>query len=102
MYISNPYFGSLCINGGRYQDHCAPDFMYNSGRILQGQLNGSESNYYTKEGDVVKMRCLPYVYLVGVTKAGTTDLYSKLLHHPDIVEPSMKEPMWFDRNRIGR
>ena len=49
-----------------------------------------------------RIRCLPYVYLAGVTKSGTTDLYDTLLLHPDIVAPSMKEPMFFDRNRLGR
>ncbi|KAK3237964.1 hypothetical protein CYMTET_51991, partial [Cymbomonas tetramitiformis] len=36
-----------------------------------------------------KRVCLPYFYLIGATKSGTTDMYWKLMAHPEI-RPPMK------------
>ena len=47
------------------------------------------------------MRCLPYIYLVGVTKSGTSDLFENIIKHPNIVPGAIKEPMWWNRHRIG-
>ena len=52
-------------------------------------------------GDTFRVRCLPLVYLVGVTKSGTTDLYGNIVQHPDVVRPATKEPMWWNRLTIG-
>ena len=47
--------------------------------------------------------CVPYVFLIGVTKSGTTDLY-KLLQSHALIEPQSrkKEPHFLDRTRRGR
>ncbi|KAJ8045542.1 Carbohydrate sulfotransferase 15 [Holothuria leucospilota] len=43
------------------------------------------------------LKCLPYFYLIGVSKCGTTDIWAKLALHPQIA-PSTKEPhYWRDR-----
>ncbi|XP_076448501.1 uncharacterized protein LOC143285156 [Babylonia areolata] len=47
------------------------------------------------------LRCLPYFYVAGVAKSGTSDLYRRLSHHPDILQGSMKEYHWWDRGRFG-
>ncbi|ELU18071.1 hypothetical protein CAPTEDRAFT_107906 [Capitella teleta] len=52
-------------------------------------------------GETTRTRCLPLVYLIGVTKSGTTDLYDSIVKHTEIAEPSMKEPMWWNRFTIG-
>ena len=54
-----------------------------------------------RSGATYQVRCLPLVYLIGVTKSGTTDLYDSIVMHPDVVMPAMKEPMWWNRNTIG-
>ena len=47
------------------------------------------------------LRCLPYFYIAGVAKCGTTDLSKRLRMHPDIMEGELKEYHWWDRLRYG-
>ena len=44
-------------------------------------------------------RCLPYFYLIGVSKSGTCDLYDAIKLHPKIAVPNRKEPTYFNRIR---
>ncbi|XP_071479278.1 carbohydrate sulfotransferase 15-like [Diadema antillarum] len=44
-------------------------------------------------------QCLPYFYLIGMPKCGTTDVWNKLIAHPHVVETG-KEPHWWSRVRI--
>ncbi|XP_053381985.1 uncharacterized protein LOC123541018 [Mercenaria mercenaria] len=46
------------------------------------------------------LKCLPYFYLIGAPKCGTTDLQRRLVQHPDISDRIVKEPQWFSRNRF--
>ncbi|KAK7102837.1 hypothetical protein V1264_021003 [Littorina saxatilis] len=46
-------------------------------------------------------RCIPYFYIAGVAKCGTTDLYRRLRLHPDIMKGTMKEYHFWDRERFG-
>ncbi|XP_072019378.1 carbohydrate sulfotransferase 15-like [Amphiura filiformis] len=48
-----------------------------------------------------KLTCLPSFMLTGVGKCGTTDVWDKIVAHPDIVV-SDKEPRWWTRLRVGR
>ncbi|XP_060593486.1 carbohydrate sulfotransferase 15-like [Ruditapes philippinarum] len=49
-----------------------------------------------------QLHCLPYFYIIGVKKSGTSDLYSRLRRHPEICTPSFpKESQWFSRFRFG-
>ena len=50
----------------------------------------------------LRMRCLPYFYLIGQPKSGTTDLFYKLNMHPDIAMGTHKEPHWWTRKRFGK
>ncbi|KAK7087190.1 carbohydrate sulfotransferase 15-like [Littorina saxatilis] len=43
--------------------------------------------------------CLPYFLLAGVSKCGSTDIFSRLSGHPQVVPPKEKEPRWFDWRR---
>eukprot|EP00057_Strongylocentrotus_purpuratus_P012392 XP_011666866.1 PREDICTED: carbohydrate sulfotransferase 15 isoform X2 [Strongylocentrotus purpuratus] len=47
-----------------------------------------------------ELNCLPYFYLIGMSKCGTTDLWKKLTSHPDIVDVP-KEPHWWGPRRTG-
>ncbi|GFS09933.1 carbohydrate sulfotransferase 15 [Elysia marginata] len=42
-----------------------------------------------------KLRCLPYFYVAGFPKSGTTDFYNIFRHHSEY-EMSMKEYHWFN------
>ncbi len=50
---------------------------------------------------VGKLRCLPYVYILGVEKCGTTELYDKLTLHPQVAKGKLKEPIWWCQRRFG-
>ena len=48
-----------------------------------------------------KFYCLPYFFLAGFPKCGTTDLYAKLKWHPEITSSCGKELHWWTRARFG-
>ncbi len=50
-------------------------------------------------GHAWRLRCLPYFLILGQPKSGTTDLYRKILLHPDVTSSAMKEPHWWTRRR---
>ncbi|KAK7505123.1 hypothetical protein BaRGS_00003693, partial [Batillaria attramentaria] len=45
-----------------------------------------------------RLQCLPYFFVGGVSKAGTTDLFARILQHPDVVNTA-KETEWFTNHR---
>ncbi|XP_045160024.2 uncharacterized protein LOC123525220 [Mercenaria mercenaria] len=47
-----------------------------------------------------QFQCLPYVYVIGVKKSGTGDLFYRLSLHPDFIRPGFKEAQWFARKRF--
>ena len=53
-----------------------------------------------KSGDKWRIRCLPYFYIPGISKCGTTDLYTAINKHPDVASTSMKEPIFWNRIRL--
>ncbi|KAI4812355.1 hypothetical protein KUCAC02_023753 [Chaenocephalus aceratus] len=50
---------------------------------------------------VFRLRCLPYFYIIGQPKCGTTDLFHRLLLHPEVKFNILKEPHWWTRKRFG-
>ncbi|XP_074531135.1 carbohydrate sulfotransferase 15-like [Halichoeres trimaculatus] len=54
-----------------------------------------------RDGKLFRLRCLPYFYIIGQPKCGTTDLFHRLLLHPEVKFNSMKEPHWWTRKRFG-
>ncbi|XP_060603724.1 carbohydrate sulfotransferase 15-like, partial [Ruditapes philippinarum] len=52
-------------------------------------------------GPEVKINCLPYFYVVGVSQCGTKDLFERLTQHP-LISGNMKPGnRWFTRLRFG-
>nr|BAF85811.1 N-acetylgalactosamine 4-sulfate 6-O-sulfotransferase [Todarodes pacificus] len=47
-----------------------------------------------------RLRCLPYFYIAGMPKSGTTDFYRRINTHPDIIKCQRKEPHWWTRIRF--
>ncbi|RXN36004.1 carbohydrate sulfotransferase 15 [Labeo rohita] len=67
------------------------------------QLSGSFRQRLTwHDGKLQRLRCLPYFYIIGQPKCGTTDLYERLRLHPDVRLTPPKEPHWWTRKRLGR
>ncbi|XP_008312809.1 carbohydrate sulfotransferase 15 isoform X2 [Cynoglossus semilaevis] len=54
-----------------------------------------------QDGKMYRMRCLPYFYIIGQPKCGTTDLYARLKLHPEVLFSTIKEPHWWTRRRFG-
>ncbi|XP_052762534.1 carbohydrate sulfotransferase 15-like [Mya arenaria] len=46
------------------------------------------------------LQCIPYFYLIGAPKSGTTDLFRRLIKHREISEYVVKEPHWLTRKRF--
>ncbi|XP_072037461.1 carbohydrate sulfotransferase 15-like [Amphiura filiformis] len=63
-------------------------------------LEGYSNPCWKQGGD--QIRCLPKLFLAGVAKCGTTDLYLKVASHPLIIHAKEKEPSWWTRNRYDR
>uniref|UniRef100_A0A671RQU1 Carbohydrate (N-acetylgalactosamine 4-sulfate 6-O) sulfotransferase 15 n=1 Tax=Sinocyclocheilus anshuiensis TaxID=1608454 RepID=A0A671RQU1_9TELE len=52
-------------------------------------------------GRLYRLRCLPFFYIIGQPKCGTTDLFDRLRLHPEVHFTTMKEPHWWTRKRFG-
>ena len=50
-------------------------------------------------GENKTIHCLPYFYVVGFSKCGTTDLHSRVGQHPQVMSVK-KEMQWFSRRRF--
>lgn len=50
--------------------------------------------------NVKRLRCLPYFYIIGFPKCGTTDLWERLIRHPQIVAKHKKESHYIDDKRF--
>lgn len=59
-------------------------------------LSSYKNPCYIKYTTDKKLHCLPYFFLLGTPKSGTTDIWSKILAHPEIVTTA-KEPHWWTR-----
>ncbi|XP_063731686.1 carbohydrate sulfotransferase 15-like isoform X2 [Eleginops maclovinus] len=60
-----------------------------------------QQHLYHRGSKVFRLRCLPYFYIIGQPKCGTTDLFHRLLLHPEVKFNTMKEPHWWTRKRFG-
>lgn len=78
--------------------------------MLLFNLNSENRNYLTKEQvsrlnrNIFKTKssegttfCLPYFFIAGFPKCGTSSLDAALIKHPQIAAPRSKEPHWWTR-----
>ncbi|XP_028325291.1 carbohydrate sulfotransferase 15-like [Gouania willdenowi] len=56
---------------------------------------------HQENGKHFRLRCLPYFYIIGQPKCGTTDLFHRLRLHPEVKYNTLKEPHWWTRKRFG-
>ena len=47
-------------------------------------------------GEDGALRCMPYVFILGVFQCGVRDIYSRLLMHPDVAATANAAPHWWD------
>lgn len=81
-YSNNPFPAMLQPSFGKLE------------QIFTDRLQRHESN-------ARRTRCLPYFYVIGASKSGTTDFFENLIRHPNIAEPAAKEPTWWNA-RLGK
>lgn len=48
------------------------------------------------------LQCIPKVYLLGMPKSGTSELWGTLVHHPKILKARRKETRFFTRGEFAR
>eukprot|EP01039_Chlorochromonas_danica_P003690 gene3690-4037_t len=46
--------------------------------------------------------CLPYAYILGQPKSGTSDLFSRMVSHDLVIPPFRKEVRWFTRGEFNQ
>ncbi|XP_028826528.1 carbohydrate sulfotransferase 15 isoform X2 [Denticeps clupeoides] len=63
--------------------------------------NAFREHFFKRNGKYFRIRCLPYFYIIGQPKCGTTDLYDRLRLHPEVRFSIFKEPHWWTRKRFG-
>ena len=77
------------------------DYIHSPGLpVTQQPYNTSYKNPCWNEEE--EFYCLPYFFIGGFPKCGTTELYDKLIWHPEIISPARKEPHWWTRDRFTR
>ena len=47
------------------------------------------------------LKCVPYFYIAGVPKAGTSDLFNRVRGHPSVMAGGSDTYFWWDRLRYG-
>ncbi|XP_070174126.1 carbohydrate sulfotransferase 15-like [Littorina saxatilis] len=77
---------------------CAPDNTTKKsfGYIEPPKFTDKSKNPCWYDGK--RLRCMPYFFIIGASKSATTDLFKRLLMHPD-VKCTRKEIHWFSRLR---
>lgn len=89
--VSNPY------NSSYFAKH---DKVF---KDLLTTMNADFKKYlHHSGGKQFRLRCLPYFYIIGQPKCGTTDLFYRLLEHPQLKYNAFKEPHWWNRRRFGK
>nr|XP_061780116.1 carbohydrate sulfotransferase 15-like [Nerophis lumbriciformis] len=73
-------------------------------KSFMGASDQLRSNFRLRrrDGRQFRLRCLPYFYIIGQPKCGTTDLFYRMLLHPQGRFNFMKEPHWWTRKRFGK
>ena len=81
--------------------HLVRDMHFTSDKIFAPGFNltflPEYKNPCWKENNT--LLCLPYFFIGGFPKCGTTELFAKLITHPEILKGKSKEPHWWTRTR---
>ncbi|KAK7482991.1 hypothetical protein BaRGS_00025768 [Batillaria attramentaria] len=63
-------------------------------------FNNFRNPCWYEENSSFGMSCLPYFYLAGLPKCGTTDLWNRICMHPDVAPTFPKETGWLTKFRF--
>ena len=56
---------------------------------------------FNKLNESKTLHCLPYFYIAGFPRSGTTALYSLINHHPQFTKPVHKEVHWLTHDKFN-
>ena len=59
--------------------------------------NKFSTRFIQTSGGSTELYCLPYFFIGGFPKSGTTTLHEALQQHPQIIGPTIKEPQWWTK-----
>jgi N-acetylgalactosamine 4-sulfate 6-O-sulfotransferase len=62
--------------------------------IIQDRADASGST------ETWRIRCLPYFYLIGMPRCGSTDLTYSIGFHPYVIQSRLKEFKYWNRARL--
>ena len=69
--------------------------------VLTERYKAQMRRIYEIRTDTWRLRCFPYAMLIGVSKSGTSDLFSRVVAgHPHIYPPATKELWFWGRYRL--
>ena len=80
-----------------YSHSFSMKYLYLKNRFLTSQVYFQAK---IQNGEPWRLRCLPYFYVAGFTKCGTSDLYDKISQHPHVIREEFKELQWWKRRRV--
>ncbi|XP_061193042.1 carbohydrate sulfotransferase 15-like [Saccostrea echinata] len=85
-----------CRKGVHYSDKTLRKFW------TEGHKNPCFRNQrkHPRDHSSELLQCVPYFFVIGFPKCGTTDLFDRMSHHPEFVQPSFKEIHWISRYRF--
>ncbi|KAK3094309.1 hypothetical protein FSP39_000139 [Pinctada imbricata] len=99
--FKNPCWYEPLVESNVYQNNKFAVVSMNARRSMM-ELMETWTDRLTKDKNAKRLRCLPYFMIVGQPKCASTDIYKKIMKHPDAVPPPIKELHWWSRNRQGR
>ncbi|TRY91967.1 hypothetical protein DNTS_024555 [Danionella cerebrum] len=102
-YLKNPcwyerFFGNITANP--YRKNLYTLYSKRFQAIYNHLHRAFPAHLHQRAGRQYRLRCLPFFYIIGQPKCGTTDLYDRLRLHPEVHFTTMKEPHWWTRKRF--
>ncbi|KAK3589428.1 hypothetical protein CHS0354_020756 [Potamilus streckersoni] len=100
--FKNPCWFETLISPDPYQRNIYSSYSRAVKRMLEKMTLLWRERLSKNVSSSYRLRCLPYFYIIGQPKCGSTDLFWRISRHPDVVTPPIKELHWWSRGRQGR
>lgn len=81
--------------------HHTPEEVTKALPTIASELQAFDGKYKNPCWHTAKgLQCLPYAYLLGMPKSGTSDLFVRLVAHDQVIGPNRKEVRWLTRGEF--
>ncbi|XP_021368960.1 carbohydrate sulfotransferase 15-like, partial [Mizuhopecten yessoensis] len=96
-----PGFKNPCWYDDDDDDDRRPEWTEMLCNTMEGNTGRLCKLYFGRERpeNTSLLRCLPYFMLIGQPKSGSTDLFKRIMQHPDVQQGISKEPQYWARSR---